>query len=84
MLNGERREKSMKRNILLKEIEELLELEEGTCNEETGLDEIAGWNSMAVINFIAFADTNYDKVLEGKDLRNSKTIGDLIDLILEG
>jgi acyl carrier protein len=60
-------------------IEEMLDVEEGSLNAETRLDEIENWDSMAVISLIALVDEHFNKPLSASQIRKFKTIQDILD-----
>lgn len=72
----------MNREDVLRDIENMLELEDGTLTFDTGLSDIAEWDSMAAVAFIALCDDKYGKLVKAADLRSSKTFEDLVSLIV--
>lgn len=62
----------------LRTLEELFDVEEGTINEETVLEEMDQWDSMAVISLIAMYDEKFNKVITPKTIKEFKTISDII------
>lgn len=48
---------------------------------ETVFSELDDWSSMSVLALISMADTEYDVELEVDQIRNSRTIQDLFNLI---
>lgn len=52
-------------------------------NLETEFKELDDWSSLVALSIIAMADEEYDVILTGNDIRNSKTLGDLLKIIEE-
>lgn len=44
-------------------------------------EQIAGWNSLAVVSFIAMVDEQFDLTLSPKAIAGCKTVNDLITLL---
>jgi acyl carrier protein len=63
------------------ELENLLESPAGTVSETLELGSIVGWDSMAQLAFIAFADSRLRCSVAGKDLQACKTVADLVKLV---
>lgn len=62
-------------------LEEILEMDAGSLKEDSLLDSLNDWDSLAVISFIAAVDEHYGHMLNGDDLQKAKTIGDLVALV---
>lgn len=69
-----------KESQLLEIVAEILELEIEEVTLETELDE-ANWDSLAIVSFIAEADSEFDKVLSPKDVSSVNSVKGLLDLI---
>jgi hypothetical protein len=69
----------MTREEFLASLDELVELPSGTLQGPEKLDEVEGWNSMAMIGFIALADESGVK-LSPRQIASSETVEDLIQL----
>lgn len=65
----------------LEQISEALEVESADVGMETEFKKLSNWDSMAILSIIAMVDEYHGKVLSGDDINNSKTIGDLYNLI---
>ncbi len=50
-------------------------------NAETSLEDLEEWSSLNALSVISMVDDEYDVTLKGDDIRNSKTIEDLYNLI---
>lgn len=69
----------MTRDEFLKEMDDLLELPAGTLKGPEKLEDLEEWNSMAMIGYIALADTNGAK-LSPRDITACDTVADLLAL----
>ena len=68
-------------NFITKIESEIEEINPGTLQPETEFRTIAEWSSMHALIIIALIDTDYDVTITGEDLRNSKTITDLFNIV---
>ena len=59
-------------------LEDMLELENGTLTVETKLSTIDEFDSMAKLSLIVISDEEFGKKLTGEQLREFKTIGDIL------
>lgn len=64
----------------LLELDEMLELAPGALTGAELLEEVEGWDSLAVISFIALVDEKLGLVVEGEKLARAKTVADLLDI----
>lgn len=60
-------------------LEELLDIDEGTLNEGTKLDEISQWDSMAVIALIAMFDDKFEKIITPEQIKGFKSVRDILN-----
>ena len=58
-------------------LEDLLDIEKNTLNEETELDQISEWDSIAVISTIAMFDSIFNKEITPEEAKGLKTIKDI-------
>lgn len=65
---------------LLEKIAELLEVE--NINIDDKLDSFEEWDSLTAFSIIALADSDYNKTLTNKQLKEFDTINDLVNYIL--
>lgn len=63
----------------LKHLEELLDIEENSLNEDTELADLSEWDSIAIIATIAMFDSYFDKVLTSKQVKEFVTVKDIMD-----
>ena len=57
------------------------DLTPGTISPDTDYRTIKGWSSMHALIIIAFVDINFDITLNGTELKSTKTIRDLYNII---
>lgn len=70
----------MTRQEFLLSMDNLLELPAGTLEGAEKLEELEQWNSMAMIGFIALADTNNGIRLSPRQIVGCSTVADLLHL----
>jgi len=71
----------MTNNEKIRLLEETLEIEEGTLNEDTNLSEIGEFDSMAKLTLIVLCDDEFGKKLTGEQIRSFKTVKDILDFM---
>ena len=59
-------------------LEDMLELENRTLTVETKLSTVDEFDSMAKLSLIVLSDEEFGKKLTGEQLREFKTIGDIL------
>ena len=59
-------------------LEETLDTEEGVLTPETTLDTVEEWDSIAMLSLIAMLDEEFDKTITGKELKELKTVADIL------
>ncbi|NLX90377.1 MAG: acyl carrier protein [Firmicutes bacterium] len=62
-------------------LEEIMELESGSLNAGTKLEDLEEWNSMAALALIALMDEEFNKILTGKQIKEFKTVQDILDFM---
>jgi acyl carrier protein len=62
-------------------IEDALELGQNTINEDTLLGDIHGYDSMARLTLIVLCDDEFNKKLTGEQIREFKTVKDILDFM---
>ena len=72
----------MKAEDIIRELEEIIEVEAGSLTPDDKLNGTDAWDSLAVVSFMAVADEKFGKRLSGKQLDKVATVADLI-LMLE-
>lgn len=73
----------MTREEKLEAIADVLEVEIDELEETKELEEFETWDSVAVLGIIAFMNEKFDKSPHATEVRQCKTIGELIDFIAE-
>ena len=71
----------MTRDECLRMLDELFELDPGTLKDENHLGQQGDWDSMKVVEFIAFMDERFNTTVSPESLKACKTIGDLVALM---
>ena len=62
-------------------IEECMDLEEGTLKSESLLEDFDEWDSVTAISIIAMVDEKYHKTISGSQLKEAKTVADILALM---
>lgn len=62
-------------------IEEALELEPDTLNENTELDSLIEYDSMGKLSLIVLADEEFEKKLTGEQINEFKTVQDVLNFL---
>lgn len=60
-------------------LEELLDIEKNTLIEDTRLNDLSEWDSMATIATIAMFDSDFGKIVTSDDVKGFVTIKDIMD-----
>ena len=72
----------MDNNTFYTKLQEMLELNH-SVNGSTALNDLAEWDSIAVISFIALADAEYAATVPPQRIAQCSTVDDLASLIDE-
>jgi acyl carrier protein len=64
-------------------LDEILDIPAGTVKGGDPLNGFDGWDSMAILGFIALADENYGATIPAKRIPTCRTVDDLAGLIVE-
>jgi acyl carrier protein len=70
----------MEKSKFLGKLEALMEADAGSLTEQTVLKDTAGWDSMAIMGFIALADEELGMTPDPKAINACKTVADLLKL----
>lgn len=62
-------------------LEEALELDPNSLTEETILDDIEEYDSMGKLSLIVLCDDEFDKKLSGEQIKEFKTVKDILDFL---
>lgn len=61
--------------------DEVFDVDVTDVTPETVLDESDFWDSMSKLSLISVIDSNFKKTLKGDDIKNIKTVQDILDLM---
>lgn len=62
-------------------LEEIMELEKNVINENSKLNEIEEWNSLAKLSLIALMDEKYGKQISAQQIKEFVYVKDIIKLM---
>jgi acyl carrier protein len=62
------------------EIETILEMDPGSITGSEALSELESWDSLAVLSFMAMADTSLGVLVPASELAKCRTVPDLVNL----
>ena len=71
----------MTRKEKLNMIEDVLEVELGSLKESDLLSKISEYDSMSKLSLIVMCDEAFEKKLSGEQIRQFKTVGDILDFL---
>jgi acyl carrier protein len=71
----------MKQEEKIAMLEDILELDGGTLKPETVLADIEEYDSMAKLSLIVLMDDEFGKKLTGEQIREFKTVQDILDFM---
>jgi len=69
------------RQRLLELMDALMELAPGTLTGAEKLEDLDGWNSLALVSFIAMVDEHFQYSVSPRDMRRCQTVADLAALV---
>lgn len=62
-------------------LDEITEAAPGTVKGTEALRDLAGWDSLALVSFIAVVDERFGVTLSASKLQKCETVGDLVALL---
>ena len=65
----------------LRNLEDLIEADPGSLSEGAVLADTPGWDSMAIMGFISFADEDLGAAPAPKAIKDCRTVADLMALV---
>lgn len=71
----------MKKSIFLQKLQEALEADDIELTEETNLQELEDFDSLAIMNIIALVDSHFNVILPDVELEKITTVKSLMKLI---
>ena len=74
------KERKVTKTEFYKEIEDILEATPGSITGNESLADLAGWDSLAILSFLAVADEKFKTVLSAAQLADCRTVADLAKL----
>ena len=69
--------------LFKQKIAEITEDEADKLALETSLEDIEGWDSLAIVTFVAMADAEFGVAIKTSDLRIAETLGDIYELVCD-
>lgn len=60
-------------------LQDLLDIDQDILSEETVLDQLSEWDSIAAITIIAMFDSNFGKVVSPDEVKGFITVKDITD-----
>lgn len=73
----------MNEKEFIEKIEEIVELDVGILHGDEQLIDLEGWDSLAVMSFIAMVDSELNTTLEAVKITSCQTVNDLVQLVHE-
>lgn len=71
----------MTRGEKLNMVEEVLDVELDTLKESDLLSKISEYDSMSKLSLIVMCDEEFERKLTGEQIRQFKTVGDILDFL---
>lgn len=68
-------------NTFLAEIIKIAEIPEDKINLDTDLTTIEEWDSLAILDLMAYVDEKYDKILSMEELESCNSVRELYQLV---
>lgn len=82
ILNEKERIKMEREKLAM--LEDIMELEDGVLKGDEVLDDLEEWDSMTALSFILLLSDEYDKTIGNTEIKQLRTIGDMLALMKEG
>lgn len=60
-------------------LEDMMELDEGTLSEDTILDDLEEWDSMASLSLIVLMGDEFGKKIDAKKIKEFETVKDILE-----
>jgi acyl carrier protein len=71
----------MNHSDFLRDLEEVLHLASNSLNGGEVLRELPAWDSLAIVEFMAFADQRYSIAMDPKQITSCSTVDDLFSAV---
>lgn len=65
----------------IKELENIMELDEGTLHMDDTLDSYMEWDSVTILALVSWMDETFGKTVAGSEFRDAQTVADVIALM---
>lgn len=62
-------------------IEEIMDLDEGSLNADSVLEDFDEWDSITALSIIAMMDETFGKTVTGAQVKGFKTVGDILKIM---
>lgn len=72
----------MSNTEVLSQIEEVLDVNEGTLQMDMKLEDVEEYDSMAKLSLIVMSDDDFDKKLTAEQLNDFQTVGDIVNFLV--
>ncbi len=60
---------------------EILDIEKDEIDESMSLSEISEWDSLAILSFIVMMGEEFGKEVSGEEVKNLKTVEDVLNMM---
>lgn len=71
----------MTKEEILNALEDALDMDQNSLTTDILLSEVEAYDSMAKLSVIVLADDDFGKKLTGEQMRDFKTVGDIVDFL---
>jgi acyl carrier protein len=71
----------MKKQEFIALLEGILEADPGTIKGDEAIADLDGWDSLAIVSFIAMVDENFGVAVSPQKITAAKSVSDLIALL---
>lgn len=71
----------MSQKEVLEQLEEVLEVNDGSLTMDMKLDNLEEYDSMAKLSLIVMSDDDFDKKLTAEQINEFKTVGDIVHFL---
>ena len=71
----------MQRSAFLREFEKIINATEGSLSNGANLRDLEGWNSLAMVEFVAFVDSDFNITLDSDQLAKCESVEDLLAML---
>lgn len=79
LLKNNREDNKMSNAEKIALLEDMMELDEGTLSEDTILDDLEEWDSMASLSLIVLMGDEFGKKIDAKKIKEFETVKDILE-----